>query len=399
MSLYAVASSLRDEASNGLRMIDFDASANTRPTPAVVAAVTEALSEQYGNPSSAHRRGEAARGLLTKARDALASLVEGAFGEGVTFTSGCTEANNLVLFGFARAGVRIVSSTVEHPSVLACLDRIAADGGDVEIVPVDAGGRLDMSSLQSATARRGPVLVSIQAANSETGVLQDMRAIASLVAKSDRAIFHSDAAQAFGKLDLEMVRGIGPDIVTMSGHKLHAPMGIGAMIVADDMTDELLPLIMGGEQEGGLRAGTQAVPAIAGLAAACAEWLDGVADRLDRLAAMRDLLEQRLSSIEGVTVNGSRSPRLLNVSSVTFRGCDAMALVANLDERGVMVSQGSACSSRRPQPSHVLLAMGRTEDEAFSTIRFSLSVLNAFEDVEEAADVVSEVVHMLRARP
>lgn len=397
MNFEAVASSLREDARASVTEIDLDASATTAPTPGVIAAVVAAMSEGYGNPSSGHGRGDAARRILADARDAVNELISGASEDGVTFTSGCTEANNLVLRSFAGAPARIITTAVEHPSVIATVNDIRATGGLVTILGVDGDGGIDLTELRTAVnAASGPCLVSIQLANSETGILQDARAIAAIVSGSADCFFHADAAQAVGKIDLTVGRGVGPDVVTLSGHKLHAPMGIGAVVVAADSHIPLQALLRGGEQEHGLRAGTEAVPAIAGLAAACQEWAGMRGERQRTLTEMQSALEARLAAIDGAIINGAASPRLPNVTNVRFAGIDAMALVANLDARGIYVSQGSACSSRRPEPSPVLVAMGLSEGEAFSAIRLSLSVHNQASDVDLAARAIAEIVAQMR---
>lgn len=378
--------------------IDLDAAASTAPTPAVISAMANALGDRYGNPSSAHWRGENARILLTGARDRVADLVSGGDSEGVIFTSGCTEANNLVLASFARSGSRIITSAVEHPSVLNTARHLASTGVDVRFLPVDRSGRLNLDQLRSAiAASSSPALVSIQAANSETGVRQDLHAIAELL-EPFPAVFHADAAQAAGKLDLALGRGRGPDLVTVSAHKLNGPMGIGAVITAEDLEAELAPLIHGGGQERGIRSGTQSVPSIAGFAAACEEWVSNSRIRRERLAVLREVLESKMRSIDGIVINGASADRAPHVSSITFAGCDAMALVLHLDRKGVAVSQGSACSSRRPEASPTLLAMGLNNEAAFSTVRFSVSIRNGVDEVIRAAELTGEVVSELRAK-
>ncbi|WP_296614623.1 cysteine desulfurase family protein [Sphingomonas sp.] len=400
MNFEAVASSLREGAMIDAAAVDLDASANTAPTPAVIAAVVAAMSHRHGNPSSGHGRGNASRDVLTAARDSLSALVNGAFDDGVVFTSGCTEANNLVLSSFAGGRARIVTSAVEHPSVLTTAKALAQVGSDVTILPVDRGGRIDLESLNVAVrSANGPCLVSLQLANSETGVLQDAAAIAAIVGECQHCYFHADAAQAMGKIEINLGRGVGPDVVTMSGHKIHGPMGIGAIIVADDSAIPLRALLKGGEQERGIRAGTEAVPAIAGLSAAVDEWALHRIDRRRHLEALHRHIEQGLCRIEGAIINGSASSRLPNVTNVTFANCDAMALVANLDAQGIRVSQGSACSTGRPEPSHVLVAMGLSEADAFSTIRISLSVNNQLSEINHAIAVISGTVDRMRGRP
>lgn len=397
MKLEALASPLRDEAMTNAPAIDLDACANTMPTSAVIDAVAAAMSSRHGNPSSGHARGDESRVTVESARDALAGLVTGAFEDGVIFTSGCTEANNLVLSSFAGEGAWIVTSAVEHPSVLATAMAIADAGGAVFVLPVDRHGRIDPGELERSIPASGdPGLVSIQIANSETGVIQDVEAIAKIVRGLPDVYFHADAAQAIGKIDVMLGQGIGPDVVTMSGHKIHAPMGVGAVIVADGSDIPLRPLQFGGEQEQGLRAGTQPLPAIAGLGAACREWAFDRTGRRSHLAALQRRFERGLGEIGDIVINGWGAPRLPNVSSVTFRGCDGMALVANLDARGIRASQGSACSSRRPEPSSVLRAMGLGEADAFSTVRFSFSILNTIGQIDSAVATIAESVAQLR---
>jgi cysteine desulfurase len=378
--------------------IDLDAAASATPTPAVVSAMIDALGDRYGNPSSAHWRGENARILLAVGRDRVAGLVSGGDSEGVVFTSGCTEANNLVLASYAASGSRIIVSAVEHPSVLNTARHLAAAGVDVQILSVDRRGCVDLDELRAAIlASSGPVLVSIQAANSETGVRQDLKAIAELLEPLP-AVFHADAAQAAGKVDLVLGRGRGPDLVTISGHKLNGPMGIGAVIPAEDFQAELTPLIHGGGQERGIRSGTQSLPSIAGFAAASEEWISQANIRRIHLASLRDELESELRRIDDVVINGSLANRAPHISSITFAGCDAMALVLHLDRRGVAVSQGSACSSRKPEASPTLVAMGLDEGHAFSTIRFSISVHNHMEEIVRTAELTREIVSELRAK-
>lgn len=390
--------SQREAVACPVATIDLDASATTTPTAAVIAAVTAAMSTGYGNPSSGHHRGARSRQILTMARESIAKLSAGAFDDGVHFTSGCTEANNLVLSSFAKRGVPIITSAVEHPSVLAAALRIRADGGNVTILDVDDNGQIDLDRLRHLLgSEKQPGLVSVQIANSETGIVQDIVGIAKIVALHPGTVFHADAAQALGKLDLALGPERGPDILTMSGHKINAPMGIGALVVADASDVELLPLLLGGGQENGLRAGTQAVPAIAGLGAAADEWLAFGLERRTLLAAMRDKFEQRIAELPGVKLNGQSMPRVPHISNITFQSIDAMALLAHLDARGIAVSQGSACSNGRPEASPVLRAMGLSEADAFSTLRFSFSIQNDMAQVERAAPIVADTVAGMRA--
>lgn len=377
-------------------VINLDAAANTVPTDEVIDAVVAAMRSGAANPASAHELGDRSRAVLTRARDGVMSLLAGALDDGVTFTSGCTEANNTVFAGIPAT--TIITSTVEHPSVLRSAERAASRGTTVLFVPVDCIGLVDLEQLEAMIASvHGPLLVSIQFANSETGVIQPIAAIAALLSARPMTTFHSDAAQAFGKLPIDLSPGVGPDVITISGHKLHAPMGVGA-IVAAERGVPLAPLLVGGDQEGSLRAGTEAVPLIAGFSAACEARANAIKDCVIRMSQSRDRLESGLrDALPDVVLADGATDRLPNISSVRFPGIDGMSLIAQLDSRGVAASQGSACSSRRPEPSHVLMAMGMSERNAFETVRFSCSALNTAAEIDEATSIIVDTVNHLRS--
>lgn len=379
--------------------INLDANANAAPTEAVKAAVMAALG--YGaNPSSAHGAGEDARRLLETARDAVCLLCEGLYPEDVVFTSGCTEANNLVVASARAAGAALITTAVEHPSMLRPAEALRAAGGRVDILPVDARGRIELDALRDLLmAASGPIWLSIQAANSETGVLQPIEEIAALCAERDDVLFHTDAAQAFGKVTLRLGGGRGPDVATLSGHKLHAPMGVGALILAEGES-RLSAQLLGGDQERGLRAGTQSAPLIAGLGEACRARASSLTADVGHMGRLRDRLEHALrAELPSIVVHGAGAPRLPNTSNIRFPGVDAMALVAHLDAGGVLTSQGSACHSRRPEPSPVLVAMGCSEAEAFSAVRFSVSPLNSPNEIDAAVPIIVSACHRLGIRP
>lgn len=376
-------------------MINLDAAANTIPTEDVINAVVAAMRDGAANPASAHELGDRARAVLSRARDAVISLLDGAVDDGVIFTSGCTEANNTVFAGISAN--TIITSTVEHPSVLRSVERAASSGTTVLFVPVDQGGLVDLEKLGAMVgSAQGPLLVSIQFANSETGVIQPIAAIARMLASRSQTTFHSDAAQAFGKMPIDLSPRVGPDMITVSGHKLHAPMGVGA-IVAAERGLELTPLLVGGEQERSLRAGTEAVPLIAGFGVACETRAGTMGNCVLLMSRLRDRLEARLrDAIPDVVLFGGGADRLPNISSVRFPGVDGMSLIAQLDSRGVAASQGSACSSRRPEPSHVLMAMGFSENDAFETVRFSISAFTTDVEIDEATSIIADSVNHLR---
>lgn len=378
--------------------IHLDANGNARPTPSVNAAVLEAL-RCGGNPSSAHAAGEDGRVLLTSSRDAVAELVDGVFAEDVVFTSGCTEANNTVVASAFGSGATLVTSAVEHPSVLRAAEAAQNRGAALVVLRVGVDGLIDLSEVESRLhAIRGPIVLSVQAANSETGVLQPLGAIATRVAGRDDVLFHSDAAQQFGKLQLLVGRGRGPDVLSVSGHKLHAPMGVGALLLAEGER-RLSPLLHGGDQEGGLRAGTESLPLIAGFAAACRDRRANFAQDVERMRRLRDRLETGVrAALSSVQVNGGAAPRLPNTSNLLFPGVDGIALVAMLDEDGLLASQGSACHSRRPEPSSVLTAMGLSEADAYSSVRFSVSPLNTEAEIDAAIPLIVSACHRLGLR-
>ena len=375
-------------------MINLDANANTAVSGGVFDAVTAAL-HSSGNPSSAHEGGAFARAVLTNARDSVCSLIHGSSDENVVFTSGCTEANNTLLNSAIAIGATLVTTKIEHPSVLATALALSGRGIRTSLIGVDADGLIRLNELEVALESiEGPIILSIQSANGETGVIQPMAAIAKLLEGRNDVLFHSDAAQAFGKIPVRVGRG-APNAISISGHKLHAPTGIGALITSDG-EERVAPLIQGGDQQRGRRAGTEPVALIAGLAAACSARSSGFLADVERMRTLRDRLEQQLSEqVPTARVNGAKAERLPNTSSVTFDGIDGMALTAQLDAEGIMVSQGSACSSMRPTPSHVLVAMGMTEKEAFSTIRFSVSPLNTFEEIDAVVAAITRLTRTM----
>jgi cysteine desulfurase len=376
--------------------VNLDANASAPTTELVVAAVVKAMRSGAANPSSGHALGDRARVLIERARDEVTSLVAGALEDGVVFTSGCTEANNTVLRG-VPAGGTIVTTAVEHSSILRPLDACRAAGVNVSILPVNCDGAIELTGLEGLLdSFDGPVLVSVQAANSETGVIQPLIDIARIVALRPDAWFHSDAAQAFGRTTLRTGRPHGPDLLTISGHKVHGPMGVGAIIIGPD-APALRPLLLGGGQESGMRAGTQAVPTIVGFAAACQARAARFDADLRHMLGLRNRLEGMLAeACPSMVVNGGRSERLPNTSNVRFPGVDGMALVANLDAMGIMCSQGSACTSGRPEPSHVLMAMGLTEADAFSSIRLSVSPCNTIGEIDRAVTAIASSVAALQ---
>ncbi len=349
--------------------LDYNATAPVRPQAAD--AVARALAT-VGNPSSVHGFGRAARRLMEDARERVAALV-GARPDEVIFTSGGTEANALALGGTRAA--RVLVSAVEHDSVLR-------NAPKAEVLPVDRDGVVDLAALADRLARGagGTILLSLMLANNETGVVQPVAEAAAL-ARRHGALVHCDAVQAAGKIPVDM-RALGVDLMTLSAHKLGGPQGCGALVLRDGI--ELAPLLKGGGQERGRRAGTENVPGLAGFGAAAeAAAADLAKGAAGCVAALRDRLEVGVRSIAPhAVVHGAGAPRLPNTSCIGLRGVAAETQMMSLDLTGVAVSSGAACSSGKVRASHVLAAMGLAPEEAGSAIRVSLGWRSTAKDVD-----------------
>lgn len=375
--------------------INLDANATTRPLDEVVDLVADMMRYGSANPSSAHWLGGVARSVLEEARDGVASLLPGTLPEAVIFVSGGTEANNAVLAPGYRdvMGRTLITTAVEHASVLRPAEAFARFGGTVLLIPVSSDGLADPDALGRAVRNAsGPILISLQWANSETGVIQPMEVLLGEARRIRPDVFvHSDAAQAVGRVPVD-VQSTGVDVVTFSGHKLHGPQGIGAMVLRDPDDGRVAPLLLGGGQERGLRSGTQNVAGAAGLGLAARLRACEFSQITRRLAQMRDAFEaQLLDLLPRARVNGG-GQRVPNTSSIRFPTVEAMELAARLEAKGLACSVGSACSSAKPAPSHVLTAMGLSEAEAFSSLRFSFSILNTMEEAAHAAQLVADTV-------
>lgn len=371
----------------------FDHNATTPPAPEACRAMADACVRVWGNPSSPHWAGQAARMLIEEARAAVAGLFCVGAAD-VVFTSGGTEAACQVLLG-GEALYRprhLIVSPVEHACVLSSAEALEAAGWRVTRLRVDGQGRVDPADVRQAIAP-DTALISVMTANNDTGVLQPLAEIAD-VARSAAVPFHSDAVQAAGRLALDLNR-IGVDFATISGHKLYGPKGSGAVICGSRRRPGAL--LRGGEQEGGLRAGTEDVPAIAGLGAAAALARRRWAQEAARLATLRDRLEAWLcENCADAVVHGAGAERLPNTLNIAFPGVRAAALAARLDLEGVAVATTSACASKTEHPPHVLLAMGVPPELALASVRFSLGEGNTLEEVEEAAGLVIRLLTELR---
>jgi cysteine desulfurase len=378
-------------------LLYFDHNATTALAPEVADVFSKALREYYGNPSSTHREGQRARQELEKARRTIAEFA-GTSPQELVFTSGGTESNNLAITGLLRAlppgPKHVLTTAIEHPAVLEPVRQWEREGLDVTYLDVDSGGMVNPGEVARAL-RDNTVLVSIMHANNEVGTLQPIRPVADLIesrrAQGQVIFLHSDGVQAFGKIPVD-VRQLGVDLYSLSGHKLFAPKGSGGLFVRKSVP--LQPLQLGGRHERSRRAGTENVPAAIALARAVELCR---APSGSQVASLRDAFESGLRE-SGVNfkVNGSPDDRLPNTSNLLFRGISAEALVIALDMKGIAVSTGSACSSGSLEPSHVLLAMGRSRDEARSSVRFSFGRYNTAEDIQTLVEAVSSATARLQ---
>ena len=321
----------------------------------------------------------------------------GAEADQIVFMGSGTEANNTVFYSVVQRAptgkrVRIVTTTVEHSSIVKMCDYLSARGVEVVSVPVDRCGQLVWKALDEAVTPDTD-LVSVQWVNNETGAILPVERIARLC-HSRGVLFHTDAAQAVGKLPISVTE-LPVDFLTFTAHKFHGPQGIGALYLRS--SKELLPLLWGGSQEGGLRPGTENVPGIIGLGTAAQLRLAQLEDVQGLMASLRDHFEQSvIDRVPDVEVNGDPDMRVCNTTNLLFRDVDGQALVARLDQKGVRCSQSSACTNQRPEPSYVLRAMGLSESEAYASIRFSFSEFNTVEDVDDAVAHLARLCEQLR---
>jgi cysteine desulfurase len=377
--------------------IYLDYHASTPCDPRVVEAMLPYFVEVYANPSSSHRQGRIAADAVQRAREQVAAALGAAAGE-IVFTSGATESNNLAILGAARTAPphrrRLLASAVEHKAVLEPMRALQKAGFEFEIVPVEPDGRVDLAALGALVDKR-TALVSIQAANNEIGTLQPLEEIAQIVHGAG-AIFHCDAAQALGRIPIDVVFW-DVDLLSISGHKCYGPKGGGALYVRGGYRSApLAPLAYGGGQEGELRPGTLNVPGIVGIGEACQIAGFGLPAEMERIASLRDRFEHiLLQQIANVQRNGALHRRLPGNSSIRIPGVDAEAIIANLQD--VTLSSGSACTSGALEPSHVLMASGLSRSEARETIRIGLGRFTMIEEVEYGASRIAEVTVRLRA--
>ncbi len=375
----------------GLAYLDYNATAPLRPQ--AVEAVVAAL-RSVGNASSIHASGRDAAARVATGRRQLADLIGCMPGE-IIFTSGATEANNLALRAAYATGGTLVTTAVEHPAVLETARAVTADSpGALVLLPVDEEGVLDLEPLIGACRAGRVAVVSAMLANNETGVLTDLAPVIK-VAREAGALVHTDATQYVGRLPLDLAE-LDVDLLSLSAHKFGGPQGVGALFVRRGAPLPHHPLLTGGGQERGWRAGTLNVPGIAGLGAAAEAARLRLGEEIPRVRALRDALEAGLvSGLPGCRINGVLVPRLPGVTSVTIPGLPADAVLAAMPE--IAASDGSACASGALSPSHVLLAMGRSRDDADSTIRFSCGYATTGADIQRALDATVRAVKEVRS--
>lgn len=389
-----------------MRRVYLDNNATTPVLPEVFEAMRPFYLEQFGNASSIHHYGQHARAAVEKARASVAALVNARPAE-IVFTSGGTEADNLGIFGLVQRGDHVITSAIEHSAVMNSCKRLEQMGCEVTFVPVGAQGEIYAGNVEAAL-RPNTRLISIMMANNETGVIQPVEEIGKIAQEAD-VFFHTDAVQAAGKVPID-VQKIACDALSISGHKIHAPQGTGALYIKKGTL--IQPQIYGGSHERQRRAGTENLPGIVGIGKAAEiskQWLlnssipeSGVDVAMEsggpaEMAAMRDRLQDAiLSAIEDMGVNGLGAARVPNTTNLWFDHIEGEALVIALDLKGLAVSSGAACSSGAIEPSHVLLAMGLPHQRARASIRISLGKQTTQDDIDFAIKVIPETVARLR---
>src|SRR5260370_1247225 len=375
-----------------MQRVYLDNNATTPVLPEVFDAMRPFYVEEFGNASSIHHYGQHARAAVEKARASVAALLHARPAE-MVFTSGGTEADNLGIFGLVGRGDHVITSTIEHHAVLNTCKRLEQTGCEVTSVPVSGRGEVDPDDVRKAL-RSNTKLISIMMANNETGVVQPVEEIGKIAQEAD-VFFHTDAVQAAGKVPID-VKAIACDALSISGHKIHAPQGTGALYIKKGTL--IQPQIYGGSHERQRRAGTENLPGIVGMGKAAEisrHWLES--GGATEMSAMRDRLQDAiLGAMEDIGVNGLGAPRVPNTTNLWFDHVEGEALVIALDLKGLAVSSGAACSSGAIEPSHVLLAMGLSHQRARASIRLSLGKQTTPQEVDFAIGVIPETVARLR---
>ena len=375
----------------------FDNSATTKVLDCVKDAVVDAMCVNYGNAAAKHRKGVEAENLIREAKKAIADTLKVQEKE-ILFTSGGTESNNTALIGRAlanrRAGKHLITTGVEHPSIYNTMSFLEEMGFEVTYLPVDHLGHISLEDLEKAI-REDTVLVSVMYVNNEVGAVEPIEAISQCIKKKNpKTLFHVDAIQAYGKYKIRPKKQ-GIDLLSVSGHKIHAPKGVGFLYIRDGV--KIRPILFGGGQQKGMRSGTENVPGCVGLGVAAREAYKDFDARIEKLYTLREHLIAGLKPLGGVTINGSEDrTNAPQIVSASFEGVRSEVLLHALEDKGVYVSSGSACSSNHPGISGTLKGIGVKKELLDSTIRFSLGDLNTEEEVDYAIGVLGELLPVLR---
>ena len=375
----------------------FDNSATTRVLDSVKDIVVKTMTEDYGNPAAKHRKGMEAEQYIREARKIIADSMKVQEKE-ILFTSGGSESNNMALIGTAwanqRAGKHIISTSIEHPSVYNPLGVLEELGFEVTILPVDHDGHISLKELEEAI-RPDTILVSTMYVNNEVGAVEPVEEISRVIkAKNPSALYHVDAIQAYGKYVIRPKKQ-GIDLLSVSSHKIHGPKGVGFLYIRSGV--KIKPLIYGGGQQAGMRSGTENVPGVAGFGAAVKEMYTDHAEKIQKLIGLKDYMTDRLGEIEGTVINSKKGEASApQIVSVSFEGVRSEVLLHALEDKGIYVSSGSACSSNHPGISGTLKGIGVAQKLLDSTIRISFSIFNTKEEVDYTIDVLKELVPVLR---
>ncbi len=375
-----------------MRRVYMDANATTPLLPEVLDAMRPYFIEHFGNASSIHQQGQHARAAVEHARAAVAALINCRPAE-IVFTSGGTESDNLALFGLVQPGDHLITSSIEHHAVLHAAEKLRDRGAEVTFLPVSSEGVIDPGDVRRAI-QPNTRLISVMMANNETGAIQPVSEIGRIATEAD-IYFHTDAVQAAGKLPID-VQTLRCDLLSISGHKMHAPQGTGILYVRRGT--RLEPLFFGGSHERQRRAGTENLPGIVGLGKAAEIARTALVDgTMDRVATLRNRLEEGvLAEVESAGVNGIGAPRVSNTTNIYFEDLEGEALVIALDLKGLSVSGGSACASGATEPSHVLTAMGLSPAKARASVRFSLTKQTTEDDIDFALGIIPAAARRLR---
>ena len=374
-----------------------DNSATTSCSPAATEKMVALLTQDYGNPSSMHMKGVIAEKYITEAKKKIAKTLKVEEKE-LIFTSGGTESNNLAIIGSAlankRAGMHVITTSIEHPSVSNPFLWLAENGFEVTYLSVDAYGQIQLDELKNAI-RPDTVLVSIMHVNNEIGALQPIEAAGKVIkAANPKCLFHVDAIQSYGKMVIYPKKW-NIDMLSVSGHKIHGPKGSGFLFIKDKT--KVKPLIHGGGQQKGMRSGTENVPAIAGLAVAAEEMYAHLEENRNHLFALRDYFIEEVEKLDGVSVNGKKDhDSAPHIISVSIEGVRAEVILHTLEDRNIYVSAGSACSSNKPAISNTLQSIGLKKELLDSTVRFSFSIHTTKEELDYALEVMRETIPMLQ---